>query len=136
MYYIITKLINYSPSQNLNSLIWHAMHTLIIKALHFVTDVQPLKYFFSETNELYSITIVLLGWFLSIHAFLLRPCPWIDISKCSELAQLNLQVQYYINVMYSLGVTHTHTLTQHNAGKEHNFYKSDTCQLQASMCLA
>ena len=43
----------------------------------------------------------------------LRPCSWIEflhyVSKHSKLAQLIIQVQYRVNVIYSLGVdTQTH----------------------------
>ena len=58
--------------------------------------------------------MVLLGWFLSQQASLVRPQPWIEpflnhyVSKCSKLARLDIQVHYH--VIYSLGGGHTHTL--------------------------
>ena len=61
---------------------------------------------YSEINNLYSITIVLLGWFLLRHILLLRPCPWIELFhhalKCSKLTQLDVQVQYHMNIIYIL----------------------------------
>ena len=69
---------------------------------------------YSEINDLYGITIVLLGCFLSQCASLLRSLWWIKflhyISKCSKLVQLVLQIQYHVNVIYSHGDGHTNIL--------------------------
>ena len=53
-------------------------------------------------------------WFLSRHAMLQRPHQCIEIryaSKCNKLVQLVVQVEYDVNVIYSLGGgdTHKHT---------------------------
>ena len=97
----------------------------ITKALCLITSIQLLYHPVSETNNLYyGITIVLLGWFLSWCASLLRQCNWIEsfcyISRFQKLIQLNKQVHCHLNVIYSHGAdTHkcTHIYT-HTAGLE------------------
>ena len=68
-----------------------------------------------EINDLYDI--VLLGWFLS-QCVLMSWChahAWIEllcsILKPSKLAQLVIQVQYHMNVIYSLSGGHKHIAT-------------------------
>ena len=45
------------------------------------------------------------------------------ISKCNKLVQLVVQVQYNMNVIYSLRGTHTHACTHTDVADKSNFKK-------------
>ena len=105
------------------------LYNLSTLSCTLITRVQPLKSPFSVTNDFYSTSIALLGWFLLQHASLQWPCPCIElicyISKYNKLVQLVIKVWYHINVIYSLGAgTHIHRHT--NIIYKSNFKKPGT----------
>ena len=104
------KLLLHSPCSN--SLIFsicvchtHLHNWSAVFLLMYSCQNHPL----SETNDFYSTSIALLGWFLSWRALLQWPDPCIILLRyISKLVQLVVQVQYHVNIIYSLGQTHTH----------------------------
>ena len=90
----------------------YATPTFITEVLHFITRIQLLEWPFQWSKWLVRYYLTLISsWCTS----LLRPRLWIElfcyILKCSKLTQLDIQVQYHMIAIYSLGAdTHTYWL--------------------------
>ena len=97
---------------------WVSWQTVFLSRKCLLCQAVTLHYLFSGTKELYSVNRILLGWFLSQHTSLLKPHLWIElfcyVPKHSKLTQLDIQVQHYVNAIYSLGGGHTHTAEKSN----------------------